>query len=156
VTSRHADIEAIDAAEDTEGEVVGRAAIESVAQQQARPFDVSAVEGVEALMHERLVLALAFGLCASSAFDVRACAIVVPIEEQHAGPEVDGGFEPTGEVLIEPGDEELLDTRIFPGTTGPFGRTRSGGERIGHGQVVHSIAVAEVRHGGAARGAARR
>ena len=60
-------------------------------------------------------LALPLGLRAARPLDVGARAIVMPIEKQHARPEVDGLFVVAGEVLVEAGEQELLDPRVAIG-----------------------------------------
>ena len=66
-------------------------------------------------MKDGLGLALQLGLRAARALDIGARAIVVAIEKQHARPEVDGLFVLTGEVLVEPGEEQLLDAGVTLG-----------------------------------------
>jgi hypothetical protein len=78
-------------------------------------------------------LPLSFGLGAACPIDVRARAIVVAIEEQDTRPEVDGGFELAGEVVIQPGDEQVLDSRVLAGGAWRGGLGRRGRLRIGHG-----------------------
>ena len=76
-------------------------------------------------MHQRFGNALLLGLRAAGAIDVGARAIVVAIEEQHAGPEVDGRFELAREIVIEPGDQEMLDPRVVFGAWKRLGAARA-------------------------------
>ena len=63
-------------------------------------------------MQQRFGFALLLGLGAARALDVRARAIVVAIEEQDARPQVDGLVVVVGEVVVEAGEQELLDPRV--------------------------------------------
>ena len=60
-------------------------------------------------MDQRFGNALLLRLRAARAIDVGARAIVIAIEKQHAGPEIDGRFELAREIVIEPRHEEMLD-----------------------------------------------
>ena len=75
-------------------------------------------------MNQRFRDAVLFRLRAARPIDVRAGPVVAPIEEQHAGPEVDGGFELAGKIMIETRHEELLNPRVVFGA-----RVRLGGAR---------------------------
>ena len=50
-----------------------------------------------------------FGLRAARAIDVGARPIVRAIQKQHARPQVDGGVEFAGKVVIETRHEQMLD-----------------------------------------------
>jgi hypothetical protein len=63
-------------------------------------------------MHQRFGHALAFGLRAPRAIDVRARPIVGSIEKQHPRPEINSLFEFAREVMIEAGHEQMLDPRF--------------------------------------------
>jgi hypothetical protein len=79
-------------------------------------------------VHQRLRFALALGLRAACPFDVRARAIVMSIEKEDAGPEIDRFVVVVGEISIETGEQQLLDPRI----------TISASERVGCGSVGSS------------------
>ena len=102
-----------------------RALIERVAQQRAGAHHFALVERFEAFVHERFGDALLLGLRAARAIDVGARPIVVAIEEQHARPEVDGRFELAGEIVIEAGDEQMLDPRVVFGAWQRLGAARA-------------------------------
>ena len=115
-----AGVEAIDAADDAERDVVRRALIERVAQQRARANHFALVEGGEPFVHQRFGNALLLRLRAARAIDVGARAIVIAIEKQHAGPEIDGRFELARKIVIEPRHEEVLDAPfVFGGWRPP-------------------------------------
>ena len=76
-------------------------------------------------MDEGLGDALLLGLRAARAIDVSAGPIVAAIEEQHAGPEIDGLFELAREIVIETRDEEILDSRLIFGARRRLGAARA-------------------------------
>ena len=110
-----------------------RAPRQRVAQQRAGLLHVAAIERIEALVDQGFGLALPLGLRAPRALDVGASAIVMAIEEQDARPEIDGGVELAGEVVIEPRDEQVLDAHVLSGGAGRLSRGRDGRQRLGHG-----------------------
>jgi glutamate formiminotransferase / 5-formyltetrahydrofolate cyclo-ligase len=55
---------------------------------------------------------LSLGERASGAIDVRTGAGMIPVEEQRSGPDVDRLIVLSGEIVIETGEEELLDLRL--------------------------------------------
>jgi hypothetical protein len=126
------DVEPFDAIEDAERQVLRGAAIQRVAEERSGVFDVALVEGHQPFVDERLGLPLPLGLCAPGAFDVGPGPIVMPVEEQHTGPDVDGRFEVAGEVLIQAGNEELLDARVLPFRGRRIGWRGRRRVRIGH------------------------
>ena len=66
----------------------------------------------DSVLQQFLGLALAFGEGAARPLDVRACPGVAAIEKQHARPDADGVVVLRGEVVIEPGEQQLLDLRV--------------------------------------------
>ena len=66
-------------------------------------------------MNQRLGNALLLRLGAPRAIDICASPIMGAIEKQDACPQADGGFEFAREIVIEPGDEEILDSRVVIG-----------------------------------------
>ena len=62
-----------------------------------------------AFLHQRLHLALPLGHEPARAVDIGLGPAVAAIEEGDAGPDVDGLLVAPGEVLIEAGEEQLLD-----------------------------------------------
>ena len=66
----------------------------------------------DAGLEQLLRLTLALGERAARAIDVGASPRVAAIEEQRARPDVDGLFVLRGEVVIEAGEQQLLDLRI--------------------------------------------
>ena len=91
--------------------------IESGSQQLTRTRDVAVAKGVEALVEKRFRFALALSLGTPRTFDIRTRAIVMPIEEQHARPEIDGVVVVAREILIETREEQLLNPRVAIGTS---------------------------------------
>jgi hypothetical protein len=111
---------------------VGCALIERIAQQRPGVLHVAAMKGVEPLMDQRFGLALLLGLRAPGALDVGPGSVMMPVEEQDARPQIDGRFEVAGEVLIEAGDEQVLDARVLGGRTRTARVRRLRRLRIGH------------------------
>jgi hypothetical protein len=109
--------------------VLRRAAVERVGNEAASAGDIAGLKRRNPLMKDGLRLPLQLGLRAARAVDIRTRAIVVPIEEQHARPEVDGLFVLTEEVLVEPGKEQLLDAGITLGCGQRLRSVRVGTER---------------------------
>jgi hypothetical protein len=120
-----ADFETIDASQHAEGQVVRGALIERVAQQRASAAHLSTIECLEPLMDQRFGRALLLCLRAARAIDIGAGSIMIAIEEEHARPKVDGGFEFAREVVVETGDEQMLDARIVFGAVMRRGRARA-------------------------------
>ena len=89
--------------------------IERVAQQCARTHDLTLVKRFEALVNQRLGNALLLRLGAPRAIDIGASPVVSAIEKQDACPQADGGFEFAREIVIEPGHQEILDSRVVIG-----------------------------------------
>lgn len=104
--------------------------LEGSLEQLPRSRHVAAGEQLLRLLHQRIGLALSFGLRTPRPFDVGTCPIVMPIEEQHASPEMDGVFVAMSEVLVESGEEQLLDARLAFSAAQRLGGTRVGAERI--------------------------
>ena len=123
------DTEPIDPFQHALGIVLRRAAVERVGDEAASTGDIASLKRLNPLMKDRLRLPLQLGLRAARAIDIRTRAIVVPIEEQHARPEVDRLFVLTEEVLVEPGKEQLLDARITLGCAQRIRSVRVGTER---------------------------
>ena len=67
------------------------------------------MEGRDAVLQQLFGLALPLGQRAARAFDVGAGTRVVAIEKQRARPDVDRLFVLAGEVVIEAGEQQLLD-----------------------------------------------
>jgi hypothetical protein len=64
------------------------------------------------LMHERFGFTLSLGLRTTCPFDVGARPVVVPIEKQHARPDVDGLVVLRREVMIETGEQQAFNARV--------------------------------------------
>lgn len=94
------------------------ALVEGIAQERPSADDLATIERFEALVHERLRDSLLLGLSASGPIDIGARSIVGAIEKEHARPQVDGGIELTREIVIEPGDEQMLDAALVFGGQG--------------------------------------
>jgi hypothetical protein len=127
------DIEALDAVEHPERQVVRGALVERVAEQHSGVPDITAIERIEALVHQGLRFALPLGLGASRALDVGPSTIVMPVKKEDPRPEVDGGFEVAREIVVEAADEQLLDARILSRRAGRVGWKGRGRLRISHG-----------------------
>ena len=104
--------------------------IERIADQCPCTRNVTGVEGIDGLMQGRVGFAFAFSLSPPGTFDIRARAVVLPIEKQHTSPEIDGVFVAVGEVFVETGEQQLLDPRIAFRASKRLGRTRIKALRI--------------------------
>ena len=62
--------------------------------------------------------ALPLGQRGTGAIDIGAGARVRPIEEQHAGPDVDGVVVPAVEVAVQAVDEQRVDLPVASGRVG--------------------------------------
>ena len=78
-------------------------------QQRACRGKVTGVVRGHAFLHERLDLALPLGHEPPCAIDIGLGPAVAPIEERDPRPDVDRLLEASGEILIEAGEEQLLD-----------------------------------------------
>ena len=76
-------------------------------------------------MDQGLGNALLLRLRAARAIDVGAGAIVIAIEKEHPGPEVDRLLELTGEIVIEAGDQQILDPGVVIGAAVGIGAPRA-------------------------------
>ena len=83
---------------------------------------VRCIHKLEDCVAETIGLAVMLGLGAAGPLDVGASPIVVPVEEQDSGPEIDRRLEVAGEVLIETCDQQLLDARVLAIGSGGIGR----------------------------------
>ena len=113
-------------------------------------LDVSAIERLQPFVDQRLGLALPLGLRAARALDVGASAIVMAVEEQDPRPEIDRRVELAGEVVIEAGDQQLLDARVAPGGAWRLGRGRdddSGSAMTLSAAQYSTYRVRQVHHG---------
>ena len=85
------------------------ASIDGARQQRPRRIEVAGMVGRDAFVYQRLDLALALGHQSAGAIDVGPSAAVAAIEERHTGPDVDRLLVAAGKILIEAGEEQLLD-----------------------------------------------
>ena len=89
-----------------------RAAVDRGLQQAPRLAAVAALERRDAALQQLLGLPLPLGQRAARPLDVRAGARVAAIEKQRARPDVDRVLVVRGEVVIEAGEQQLLDLRV--------------------------------------------
>ena len=100
-----------------------------------RGVRLAALEGRGAGLDQLLPLALALGDRAARALDVGAGAGVAAVEEQDARPDVDRELVLAGEIVVEPGEEELFDARV----TIALGRSPASGRwSVRSGSVIES------------------
>ncbi len=102
-------LESIQAIENRERFVGRRALTDGGLQQTTRLARLAAIEGRDAVVQQFLGLALPFGERAASPFDVGAGTRMVAVEKQRARPDVDRLIVVAGEVVIEAGEQQLLD-----------------------------------------------
>src|SRR5438105_3688091 len=100
-----------DAIEQHQRAVARRALTDRACQQFARGLDITSFVRVQAAVQELLGLALTLGDRLARPIDVGASAIVIPVEENDARPDIDRLFVVFREVMIEAGDEKFFDAR---------------------------------------------
>ena len=74
-------------------------------------------------MQQLIRLPLPFGQRSPGALDVRPRLAVCAIEEEDARPDIDGEVVAAGEVVVQPGQQQLFDS----GLAIPIGMIRTGG-----------------------------
>ena len=129
-----ADIQQADAVQHRQGLLVRRAALDGRCQQATGTIDVAVVERLQALVHQRFGFSLPLRQRAARPVDVGPRPIVGAIEEQHARPDVHRVFEPPGEVLVEAGDEQLLDAGVAFGVAQRLVRGCGIARQVRHGR----------------------
>jgi hypothetical protein len=115
-------------------DVVGvRTALDRRVQQASRFVTVATVQRGGALLQELFGLALALGERAACPVDVSTGPRVASIEEQRARPDVDRLLVAGGKVVIEAGEQQLLDFRVAITVRRVVDRACAvGAKRIGH------------------------
>ena len=97
---------------------------------------IAAIERCLTGMDQLFRLALLLGERTAGAFDVRARLAVRAIEEQDPRPDVDGELVPARKVMIEPDEQQFLDSRVAIATISvPDGGTIEA-QRVGHAERV--------------------
>ena len=75
----------------------------------------------------------ALGQRTARTLNVRACPVVMALQEYDTRPDADRTLVLAGEIVIEPREQELLDSRLAVGVVWQFrGTNRIGRQRIGH------------------------
>src|SRR5207249_4259685 len=105
-------IEPIQPIEDRQRLVGGGAAVEGGVKQPARLHAFAAAERLDAVLQQFFGFALSLGQGAAGALDVGAGAGMAAIEEEDARPDVDRVVVLRGEVMIEAGEQQLLDLGV--------------------------------------------
>ena len=107
---------------------------DGLGQEVSRSLEVTRVIRRNPSMQEFLALALPLRQCTSGAIDIRASPAMLAFEEGDTRPYIDGLFVMTSEVLIEPGEQQLLDARLTIDRISLARRSRVGGraQRFGH------------------------
>ena len=108
-------VNAVDAREKRERDIVRAAALHGRIQHLPRRLDLSTLERRDAVVQQLFRLALLLGHRAAGALDVRARPRVIAIEKQRARPDVDGLCVVGREVLIEAGKKKALDLGVALG-----------------------------------------
>ena len=123
-----------DAVQAIEKDVRGVAALVAGPRQQlARLVDLAGVVGRHAGMEQFFGLAMALGQRTARPLDVGAGTVVVTFEKHHARPDADRVFVVSGEIVIEPEEQELFDSRL---TVGVVWRIRAS-DRVGRQRIRH-------------------
>ncbi len=89
----------------------------------------------DSLVDEGLHFALPFGDEAARPIDIGLGAGVAAVEKRDAGPDVDRLIEAAGEILVEAGEQQLLDAAFAIGGLGVSGEVA----RRGVGHLARSI-----------------
>jgi glutamate formiminotransferase len=105
-------IEPIQTIEDGKRLVRRRALADRRFQQPARFAGLATIERGYAVVQQFFRFPLSLGERASSAIDVRAGAGMIAVQEQCSRPDVDRLIVLSGEIVIEAGEEQLLDLRF--------------------------------------------
>src|SRR5262249_38722594 len=126
-------IEAIQTIEDPERLVWRGTPADRRFQPPSRFARFAAIERGYAVVQQFFRFTLSLGERASSAIDVRAGAGMIPVEEQRSRPDVDRLIVLSGEIVIEAGEEQLLDLRLtIRFRHGPMRARPVGPKRGGH------------------------
>ena len=104
--------EAIEPIEDRQRFVGRRPAVDRGLHEAPRFTAVAALERRDAALQQLLGLPLALGQGAARPLDVGTGTRVTAIEKQHACPDADRVIVLCGEVMIEAGEQQLLDFRV--------------------------------------------
>ena len=105
-------------------------------QQPARRAVVAAIERRLTGMDQFFRLAVLLGERTAGALDVRARLAVRTIEEQHPRPDVDGELVAACEVMIEPDEQQFLDSRVAIATISVPGGGTIEAQRVGHAEMI--------------------
>ena len=97
---------------------------------------IAAIERCLTGMDQLFRLALLLGERTAGAFDVRARLAVRAIEEQDPGPDVDGELVPARKVMIEPDEQQFLDSRVAIATISVPGGGAIEAQRVGHAERI--------------------
>jgi hypothetical protein len=110
-----------------------RAAFDRRLQQSPRFVTVAAIQRGRAFLQQLLGPSLTLGERAARPVDVGTGARVAPIKKERARPDIDRLFVSLGKVMIEAGEQKLLDFRVAISLRRVVDRACGvGAERIGH------------------------
>jgi hypothetical protein len=104
-------IEASEALQKHQRELVGATLLDGSRQEIARALEIAGLIGSDPLMKTLFGFALTLRESASSALDVCASAAVAAFEKGHARPHIDRLLVVAAEVVIEARQQQLFDTR---------------------------------------------
>jgi len=105
-------LEALDAIEERQ-HLVRRTTLRHGRIEQAAGFPaVASANRGRAVVQQGFGFTLPLGLRAAGTFDVGASACVTAVEEERAGPDVDRLVVVASKVVIESGEQQLLDLRL--------------------------------------------
>ena len=103
--------ELLHASEEYERLIARGALIHRSGQQVARPFHLSGFICLEAPVQKLFRLALTLGNRLSCAIDVGTGTVVIPVQKDHARPDIDRLFVFATEVVVETRKEKFFDAR---------------------------------------------
>ena len=133
--------ETIEAIEQRQRLVRRRATLDGGCQQAPGSDSIAALKRGLPCLQQLLAFPLTLGNGAARAFDVRPRTRVTAIQKQHARPDADGELVLSVEVMVQTGEQQLLDARLAA-------RRRSNGTvvlalRISHGEQRDYAATIE-------------
>src|SRR5262245_17142936 len=113
------------------------ALLQRAREELARLVDFARVVRDDAVVKTFVGLALSLSKRATSPLDVGARAIVMTVEKNNARPDADRALVLSAEIVIEPGEEQLLDTRLSVRLVMRLGRT----DRVGRHRIRHQMGI---------------
>jgi len=113
------------------------ALLQRAREELARFVDFASVVCDDAVVKTFVGLALSLGKRAASPLDVGARTIMMTVEKNNARPDADRALVLSAEIVIESGEEELLDSRLSVRFIMWLGRA----DRVGRHRIRHQMGI---------------